>query len=83
LNNTTHDILFGECKWSQVPVGLDVLKSLYNKATQVDWHKGERREWFLVASKSGFHDSLIERARRPGADGRHDVLLLHDGKLVG
>jgi len=83
LNNTSHDILFGECKWSQVPVGLDVLKSLYNKASQVDWHKGERCEWFLIASKSGFQDSLIERARRPGADGRHDVLLLHDGKLVG
>jgi AAA+ ATPase superfamily predicted ATPase len=83
LNNTTHDVLFGECKWSQVPVGLDVLKSLYNKANQVDWHKGDRREWFLIASKAGFQDTLIERARRPGADGRHDVLLLHDGKLVG
>jgi hypothetical protein len=64
-------------------VGLDVLKSLYNKAPQVEWHKGERREWFLIASKAGFQDALIERARRPGADGRHDVLLLHDGHLVG
>lgn len=83
INNTSHDILFGECKWSQVPVGLDVLKSLYNKATLVDWHKGERREWFLIASRTGFQESLIERARRPGSDGRRDVLLLQNGELVG
>lgn len=83
LNNTSKDILFGECKWSHTPVGLDVLKNLYNKASQVEWHKGERREWFIIASRSGFQDSLIERARRPGGDGRHDVLLLQDGNLIG
>jgi len=82
LNNITHDVLFGECKWSQMPVGLDVLKGLYNKANQVRWHKRDRHEWFLIASKSGFHESLIERAKRPGIDGRHDVLLLHNGELV-
>jgi len=82
LNNTTQDILFGECKWSQTPVGLDVLKNLYNKAAQVEWHKEGRREWFLIASRSGFQDSLIERARRPGADDRHDVLLLQNGELL-
>lgn len=82
LNNTTHDILFGECKWSQSPVGLDVLKSLYNKAHQVPWHRDERREWFVIATRSGFQDSLIERARRPGADGRLDVLLIQDGQII-
>lgn len=82
INNTTHDILFGECKWSQMPVGLDVLKGLYNKANQVQWHKGERQEWFLIASRSGFQEALIERARRPEAGGRHDVLLLHNGELI-
>jgi AAA+ ATPase superfamily predicted ATPase len=83
LNQTTHDIVFGECKWSQSPVGLDVLKRLYNKAHQVAWQRGERREWFVLASRSGFQEALIERARRPGIDGRRDVLLIHDGKLIG
>jgi AAA+ ATPase superfamily predicted ATPase len=83
INNTTHDAVFGECKWSQSPVGLDVLKDLYNKAHQVPWHRDSRREWYVLASRSGFQDSLIERARRPGIDGRRDVLLLQDGKLVG
>jgi len=83
INNTTHDILFGECKWSQSPLGLDVLKNLYNKAHQAPWHRQARREWFVLANRSGFQDSLIERARRPGVDGRRDVLLIQDGELIG
>jgi AAA+ ATPase superfamily predicted ATPase len=83
LNNTTHDMLFGECKWSNTPVGLDVLKSLYNKAHQVPWYRDERREWYIIASRSGFHESLIARAQRPGVDGRRDVLLFQDGELIG
>ena len=83
INNTTHDVLFGECKWSQSPVGLDVLKDLYNKAHHVPWHRNDRREWFVLASRSGFQDALIERARRPGIDGRRDVLLIQDGELIG
>lgn len=82
-NEATHDIVFGECKWSQSPVGLDLLKALYNKAHQVPWHRDERREWFVLASRSGFQDSLIERARRPGIDGRRDVILLHNGEVIG
>jgi AAA+ ATPase superfamily predicted ATPase len=82
-NATTRDIVFGECKWSQSPIGLDVLKGLYNKAHQVPWHRNERQEWFILASRSGFQEALIERARRPGIDGRRDVLLLHDGELIG
>lgn len=82
-NATTRDIVFGECKWSQSPIGLDVLKGLYNKASQVPWHRNERQEWFILASRSGFQEALIERARRPGIDGRRDVLLLHDGALIG
>jgi AAA+ ATPase superfamily predicted ATPase len=83
LNETTRDIVFGECKWSQSAVGLDVLKGLYNKASRVPWHRDERREWYILASRSGFQDSLIERARRPGIDGRRDVILLHDGQVIG
>jgi len=83
LNNTTNDIVFGECKWSQQPVGLDVLKDLYNKAHQVPWHSQNRREWFVLASRSGFQESLVERAKRPGIDGRRDVLLIQDGELIG
>jgi AAA+ ATPase superfamily predicted ATPase len=83
INNNSHDLVLGECKWSHTPVGLDVLKDLYNKAQQVPWQRSSRQEWFVLASRSGFQDSLVERARRPGIDGRRDVLLLQDGRLIG
>jgi AAA+ ATPase superfamily predicted ATPase len=82
LNRTTRDVLFGECKWSHTPIGLDVLKNLYNKAQRVPWYREERREWFLIASRSGFQDALVQRAKRPGSQGRRDVLLIHNGKLI-
>jgi len=82
MNHESSDILFGECKWSQNPIGVDVLKGLYHKAQQVDWRKKDRREWFLLASRAGFQDTLLQRARRPGIDGRRDILLLQDGQLI-
>jgi AAA+ ATPase superfamily predicted ATPase len=83
FNEDTHDIVFGECKWSRTPVGIDVLKDLYSRAQRVPWHRGDRREWYILASRSGFQDTLLERARRPGMDGRHDVILVHDGQILG
>jgi AAA+ ATPase superfamily predicted ATPase len=76
------DILLGECKWTQSPVGIDVLKSLYHKTRQVKWNRGNRREWFILFSRAGFQDVLIERARHAGPDGRHDVLLVQDGQII-
>ena len=83
LNEETHDIVLGECKWSRSPVGLDVLKDLYSKAQQVPWQRGARREWFILASRAGFQEALVERARRPGIDGRRDVILVHEGQVLG
>lgn len=83
LDQEKKGILFGECKWAQQPVGIDVLKSLYHKARQVDWNQGERQEWFILFSRAGFQDVLLERARHPGPDGRHDVILVQDGQVLG
>jgi len=82
LNQDTKDILFGECKWTQQPIGIDVLKSLYHKARQVKWQRGERQEWFILFSRAGFQEALIERASHPNSQGRYDVILVHDGQVV-
>ncbi|MFN2131482.1 MAG: ATP-binding protein [Anaerolineae bacterium] len=82
LNQETRDIMFGECKWTGQPVGIDVLKALYGKAQQVRWRRGERQEWFILFSREGFQEALIDRARHPNADGRHDVTLVHDGRVI-
>lgn len=77
------DLLFGECKWTQQPIGMDVLKSLYGKARQVRWRQDKRREWFILFSRAGFQEPLIRRASQPGSSDRYDVILVHDGQIVG
>jgi AAA+ ATPase superfamily predicted ATPase len=82
LNQDSKDVLFGECKWTQQPIGIDVLKSLYHKARQVKWQREQRQEWFILFSKAGFQKALMERASHPNSQGRYDVVLIHDGRVV-
>lgn len=57
-----NDILFGECKYSAAPKGMDVLKNLKEKTHNVEWNRKNRREHFILFSKSGFTDELKEYA---------------------
>ncbi|MBF0410130.1 MAG: hypothetical protein HQM10_22490 [Candidatus Riflebacteria bacterium] len=50
-NNT---ILFGECKWSEKPVGEKIYHDLQRKAGLVVWGPINRRERFILFSKRGF-----------------------------
>ncbi|ABC77152.1 ATP-binding protein [Syntrophus aciditrophicus] len=59
-------ILFGEAKWSVNPVGTNVLDNLEKKAQLVDWRKGERKEFFVIFSRSGFTQNLEKRAEEQG-----------------
>jgi len=81
-NGGPADVLFGECKWTQQPIGIDVLKDLYGKARQVRWQQEHRREWFILFSRAGFQEALIERANHPGASQAYDVILVQDGQIV-
>lgn len=66
LNPDTREILFGECKWSDKPVGVDVLRSLRAKATGVGWNNGNRKEYYALFSKSGFTEELKNIDRNEG-----------------
>lgn len=61
------DILFGECKYSQNPKGIEVLADLKQKSHEVKWKNGKRKEHFVIFSKSGFTKELIERAEKDGS----------------
>lgn len=41
-NDTTNSILFGECKWRDLPVGVNIYQSLKQKAALVEWGKEGR-----------------------------------------
>jgi AAA+ ATPase superfamily predicted ATPase len=63
-------IVFGEAKWSVNPVGTDILHNLERKAKLVDWRIGERKEYFVLFSRSGFTVNLEKIAGERG-----DLLL--------
>ena len=52
------------------PVGTDILDNLERKAKLVDWRKGERKEYFVLFSRSGFTENLEKLAGERG-----DLLL--------
>ena len=60
------DIIFGECKYRTGKVGTDVLYNLERKAAEVIWKTGERRNFFILFSISGFSDELkaLSKTRR-------------------
>ncbi|MFA5248293.1 MAG: ATP-binding protein [Patescibacteria group bacterium] len=59
-------IIFGECKWSEKPVGINIYEDLKNKAAKVEWNKNGRKEYFILFSKSGFTEEMIKTAKKDG-----------------
>lgn len=64
------NIVFGECKYWQEPVGVDVLTKLEAKVRSVSWERNSRNVWYVLFSISGFTKKLEELA-----EGRDDLLL--------
>lgn len=60
------DIIFGECKYTDQPVGTEVFYQLADKAKRVRW-KDRRRESFILFSINGFTREMEDLAEsRPG-----------------
>lgn len=76
LNEKENKILFGEVKWSNKPVGIDIYENLKRKAKLVEWGKDNRVEHFSLFSKSGFTDEMKKIAKK------EKVLLFHKDKLI-
>ena len=57
------NIIFGECKYSVREKGMDTLSELKKKAQHVNWKNEERKEHFVIFSRSGFSESLKEYAK--------------------
>jgi hypothetical protein len=56
---------------------IDIFRSLKEKAAQVEWRKQNRRDKYILFSRSGFTDEMQNLA---SADG---VMLVHGDKLGG
>ncbi len=61
IDEKNKDILFGEVKWRSRPVDWNVVEGLKKKADLVQWHKNDRKERYLIVSKSGFTKRCLEK----------------------
>jgi hypothetical protein len=66
LAEDENSAVFGEAKWSLKPVGTDILDNLERKTKLVDWRRGERKEYFVLFSRSGFTANLEKLAGERG-----------------
>ena len=64
------NLILGECKYWQEPVGVNVLQDLEAKTDSVAWEKNDRKVWYVLFSASGFSEELTTLAAS-----RQDVLL--------
>ena len=76
LNNQTNEILFGEVKWSNKPVGTNIYEDLKKKSQRVEWGKKNRKEYFALFSKAGFTPNMRKIANE------ESVYLFHKDKLM-
>ena len=56
------NLILGECKYWQEPVGINVLWDLEDKAITVVWERNERKVWYVLFSASGFTEELQAEA---------------------
>jgi AAA+ ATPase superfamily predicted ATPase len=69
-------ILFGEVKWSNKAVGINIYKNLKRKTQKVELAREKRREYFCLFSKSGFTKDMRQLAKR------EKIILFHRDKLI-
>lgn len=60
INSFEDSILFGECKFWDNKVGVNVLKKLKEKAKKVRCLNQDRKEYYAIFSKAGFTEELME-----------------------
>lgn len=77
LNENSREIYFVECKWSNKLIGVNILEDLAAKAQTIDWNKENRKDKFILLSKSGFTQELILLSRKA-----ENIFLIHKDILI-
>lgn len=76
LNQQTQQILFGECKWSEKPIGTNIYEALKKKAKLVEWEVDARKEYYILFSKKGFTKDMLQVAKS------EKVFLVKENQLL-
>ena len=70
FDSTGTDIIFGECKYWESKVGVNVLTALEEKAKAVEWKREQRKDHFILFSINGFTEELTVLSNK-----RADIML--------
>ncbi len=70
------NLILGECKYWQEPVGINVLRDLEAKTDSVAWERKDRKVWYVLFCASGFSEELTALAAS-----RQDLLLCGEENL--
>ena len=76
IANDNKNYIFCECKWRNVPIDVNVLRTLQNRADLVIKHEKNGKIYFTVFSKSGFNEEMKKQAVKEG-----NVLLFNADDL--
>ena len=72
IDENSDNVIFGECKFTNEPMDVDVYYHLLEKIERVEWKKKTRKNHFVFFSYNGYTDKLRQLAEEKG-----DVLLYH------
>lgn len=78
LDEDNNQILFGESKWSNKKIGINIFKELKEKSRFVNWNINNRKEKYILFSKSGFTDEIMEFTKIE----KNLILVEKDEKIV-
>lgn len=75
VSSNRNEIIFGEVKWTNKNVGMNIYEALKEKARKVQWGHENRKEKYVLFSRSGFTEDLIKTAKK------ERVLLVQGDKI--
>ena len=64
INEDDNAILFGEVKWSEKPVGVNILSELKSNAEKVQWGNSRTSRHFALFSRKGFTNDMLKMAEK-------------------
>ena len=63
VDENSDNIIFGECKFTNKPMDVDVYYSLLEKTKYVNWNNSKRKEHFVFFSFAGYTEKMKQLAK--------------------
>ncbi|MCP4151552.1 MAG: ATP-binding protein, partial [bacterium] len=64
VNEETREIILGECKYTEAQIDVNLFFRLQEKGKAVSWNRDQRKEYYILFSKTGYTTQLTELAAK-------------------